>query len=72
MTASIADVKARHEKRLMAESGVVSVGIGQDAEGRPVIVVGVEGEAEAVARRLPSELDGHPLCVRSVGQIRAR
>ena len=32
MSPSIQDVKAKHEVELMAEAGVVSVGIGKDTE----------------------------------------
>ena len=38
---SIKEVKAEHESRLIAMPGVVSVGLGQDTSGNPVIVIGV-------------------------------
>ena len=34
--------KTKHESRLMAISGVVSVGIGQDYTGKSDIIIGVE------------------------------
>jgi hypothetical protein len=69
---SIADVKARHEARLLAQPGVVSVGLGRDADGRPVIVVGVERVTAELEEQLPRELEGHPVAVRPVGRVRAQ
>ena len=37
----INDVKAQHEKSLLQLPGVVSVGIGQDENGNPAIIVGL-------------------------------
>jgi hypothetical protein len=67
---SIGDVKRRHEAELLALPGVVSVGIGEDASGSPVLVVGVRS-AEA-SPRLPRELEGYPVTERVVGRVRAR
>ncbi|HEX7081505.1 MAG TPA: hypothetical protein VF329_10860 [Gammaproteobacteria bacterium] len=72
MQASIQDVKARHEARLMATPGVVSVGIGRDSDGRPVIVVGVEREGPETRESLPETLDGYPVQTRVVGRIEAQ
>jgi hypothetical protein len=69
---SIQEVKARHEARLLAQPGVVSVGVGRDAAGRPVIVVGVEEPSAELEERLPRELEGHPVSVRTVGRVRAQ
>lgn len=69
---SIEVVKARHEARLLAEPGVVSVGLGRDPAGRPVIVVGVEKTTAELAERLPRELEGHPVSVRPIGRVRAQ
>jgi hypothetical protein len=67
-TSSAADVRARYTDSLMASSEVVSVGIGQGANGEPVIVVGVTtAEAQTVA--LPRSIEGVPVVVHAVGTI---
>lgn len=72
MPETIQEVKARHESRLLAIPGVVSVGIGKDADGHLVIVIGVENEATRNAPSLPRELDGHAVHVQVLGPIRAQ
>lgn len=63
-----ADVRARYADSLMAGAGVVSVGVGQDADGKPVIVVGVStAEEETVA--LPRSIEGVPVVVRTMGTL---
>ncbi|PKQ19189.1 MAG: hypothetical protein CVT66_11350 [Actinobacteria bacterium HGW-Actinobacteria-6] len=66
-----ADVRARYTDALMASAAVVSVGIGQDEHGGPVIVVGVTAaEKEAVA--LPRSIEGVPVIVHPVGTIKTQ
>lgn len=66
-----ADVKARYTDSLMAAASVVSVGVGQDADGKPTIVVGVAtAEQEAIA--LPRSIEGVPVVVQAVGTLKAR
>jgi hypothetical protein len=72
MKASIQDIKAKHESQLMAMPGVVSVGIGQDADGNPVIVIGVESEDFSNQLTLPEELESYPVRFQVVGTIRAQ
>ncbi len=72
MSPSIQDVKAKHEVELMAEAGVVSVGIGKDTDGNPVIVVGLDRERPETVQALPKELEGYRLRVEVVGTIKAR
>jgi hypothetical protein len=69
---SIQEAKQRHEARLLAVPGVVSVGIGRDAAHRLVLVVGVRERASAALEQIPAELDGHPVVVRAVGSVRAQ
>jgi hypothetical protein len=69
---TIEEAKARHEARLLAVPGVVSVGIGRDASDRRVLVVGIRDRSPAALERIPAELDGHPVVVRAMGSIRAR
>ncbi len=72
MTATIQEVKARHEAGFMNTPGVVSVGIGLDEEGRHAIIVGLDKERPDTVAALPREIDGHPVRVRVVGTVRAQ
>ena len=69
MEKSIKDIKAEHESQLMAMPGVVSVGLGQDKAGDPVIIIGVESEEHSRALALPQELQEYPVKVQVVGTI---
>jgi len=69
---SIRDIKAEHEAELMAMPGVVSVGLGQDAQGRQVIVIGVKSEEVSRSLVLPRDLANYPVEVKVLGTIRAR
>jgi hypothetical protein len=55
----------------MRMRGVLSVGIGRDESGRPVIVIGLDGERPETQAALPSSLDGVPVQVMTSGR-RAR
>lgn len=72
MPPSIQEAKAKHEARLMAQPGVVSVGIGRDADGTQVIVVGLDRERPETRAALPRELDGYRVRVQIIGTVRAQ
>ena len=72
MSPSIEQVKATHQERLLALPGVVSVGIGRDAQGRSVIVVGLDEPRPQTQAAIPRELDGYPVRVEIVGTIRTQ
>jgi hypothetical protein len=69
---SIRDIKAEHESELMAMPGVVSVGLGQDAHGNPVIVIGIENEEFSRTLTLPPELHSYPVKFQVMGTIKAQ
>jgi len=68
----IQEAKAKHEARLMAQPGVVSVGIGRDADGTEAIVVGLDRERPEARAALPRELEGYRVRVQVVGSVRAQ
>ena len=72
MSPSIHDVKAKYKDQLMAEPGVVSVGIGRDDEGNSVIIVGLDSPRPETMGKLPKELDGYRLRVEVVGPLKAQ
>jgi hypothetical protein len=69
MEKSIKDIKAEHESQLMAMPGVVSVGLGQDTAGDPVIIIGVESVEHSRALALPRELQEYPVKIQVIGTI---
>ncbi len=72
MPPTIEQVKAAHEESLLALPGVVSVGIGRDAQGRPVIVVGLDKPRPQTEAAVPRALDGYGVRIEIVGTIRAQ
>jgi hypothetical protein len=72
MSPSIQDVKAKHQVELMSQTGVVSVGIGKDGDGNPVIVVGLDRERPDTVQALPEELEGYRVQVEVVGRIKSQ
>ena len=72
MPSSIKDVKSRHEARLLSLPDVVSVGIGRDENGDPAIIVGLRRLNPETQSRLPTDLEGYPVRIRIVGEIKAQ
>ncbi len=72
MENDIHTIKHQHEAKLLALSGVVSVGIGLNQEKQPAIIIGIEREDEELRRQLPTQLDGIPVIVRIVGTVKAQ
>ncbi len=66
------EVLNRHSGELMRMRGVLSVGIGRDDAGRPVIVIGLDGERPETQAALPASLDGVPVQVMTSGRISSR
>lgn len=72
MTPTIQEVKARHEQDLMQLPGVVSIGVGRDAHGRPAIVVGLDKPRPETQSVLPQTLEGYPVRIEIIGPIKAQ
>lgn len=71
MPSSIQEAKTKHAEHLLELPGVVSVGIGLDPEGRPAILVGLDGPRPETCAALPGSLDGYPLCTQVTGTVGA-
>lgn len=67
---TIEDALEKHQDRLMSIAGVVGVGIGERA-GRPVVLVMTDRPATELGESLPAALEGFPVEVEAVGEIRA-
>lgn len=72
MPPTIQEVKARHALRLLTLPGVVSVGIGRDADGHEVIVIGLDRPRPETQAHLPTQLDMYPVRVEIIGTVRAQ
>ena len=69
---SIQEVKAKHANRLLDEPGVVSVGLGLDAEGKPAIIVGIDSPHPETQAQLPRSLEGYPVITQIIGKVEAQ
>lgn len=70
MSESITAVKGKHASRLMAKPGVVSVGIGLDADGQEIIIIGVDSKDSLDNLAIPQKLDGYPVKTQVIGVVR--
>lgn len=70
MQPSIQEVKREVEPRLLALPGVVSVGIGRDDKGRPVIVVGLDKARADTEAEIHKSLGDTPVIMQVVGTIK--
>lgn len=69
---SLADVRARHDARLMTFEGVVGVADGETDDGRACIKVYVASEDPKIRGAIPRQLDGYPVVVEATGEFHAQ
>ena len=67
----VTQVKEKYESWLLSIEGVVGVGVGKSATGKPCIKVYTREGGAQVQQFLPSELDGIEVEPRLVGELRA-
>ena len=65
----IEDVLRDHTPALMRIPGVVGTAQGEEG-GQPCIIVFVARRSEALGKSIPRELEGHPVRIDEVGEIR--
>lgn len=70
MTKTIQQVQEEHTPEWMALPGVVGTAIGQ-REGKPCILILTASNTEQVRRKIPPTVEGYPVVVEYVGEIRA-
>jgi hypothetical protein len=70
VSTSIQEVKAKHASRLMEQPGVISVGVGRDAEGKPAIIIGLDGPRPRTVAALPKSLEGFPVIPQVIGGVK--
>ena len=72
MPRSIHEVKKRYEPQWLKLPGVVSIGIGLNNAGRSAIIIGLDNPTPKTQSQLPSVVEGYPVEVRIVGNVKAR
>ena len=72
MPPTIQEVKTQHSQRFLALPGVVSVGVGRNAGGGEVIVVGLDRARPETQSKLPEQLEGYTVQVQIIGTVKAR
>jgi len=68
----VSAVMARNAESLMRMKGVMSVGVGQTADGEPAIVVGIDDPRAASVEDIPDAIDGVPVVHHTIGRPEAR
>lgn len=71
MSLSIREIKKKHEARLMALAGVVSVGIGRTSDRQAAIIIGLDRSRPETEKRLPKKLGGYPVRFEIIGPVKA-
>ena len=66
---SIEDVLLAYTPRLLTLRGVVGTAQGEEA-GRPLILVFVVEDTEALRASIPGQIEGYPVRIQETGEIR--
>jgi hypothetical protein len=66
----INEVKEAHTSELMALPGVVGVYVGQLPDSTPCISVMVVKKTEDLVKKIPKNLEGHPVMIDETGEIK--
>ena len=69
-TRDVKTVMEAHVDELMAITGVTGVAIGELEDGTPCIQVYVVKKSDEIVKKIPSELEGHPVHIIESGVIR--
>jgi len=69
-TKDIKTVMEAHAPELMSIAGVTAVAIGERSDGTPCIKVYVVEKSEALKKKLPARLEGHPVVIEESGEIK--
>jgi len=67
---TIEQVKQEHTDAWMAIPGVVGTGIGQ-CQGKACILILTASNTEQIRKQIPATVEGYPVVVQYVGEIRA-
>jgi hypothetical protein len=67
----IEDVMNRYQEQILEYEGVVGIGVGQSATGELCIKVFVDKREPSVEEQVPGELEGYPVEIEEVGDIKA-
>jgi hypothetical protein len=70
MPPDIGEVLKRHTPALLSIDGVVGTGEGEQ-DGAPCILVLVKRRTPELERAIPSSLEGYPVRIQAVGEVRA-
>ncbi len=64
-------IKASHQDEWLSFSSIVSIGIGMIDKEKIGILIGVKGKVETVTSKIPDSIDGVPISIKTISQIRA-
>jgi hypothetical protein len=66
----ISQVLELHTPTWLNIPGVIGTGEGQDPQGNPAIIIMTNVSAADVQAKIPSEVDGYPILVEEVGDVK--
>lgn len=69
-TKTIEQAQQDHTDAWMVIPGVVGTGIGQN-KGKPCILILTASNTERVRQKIPSTVEGYPVVVQYIGEVRA-
>ena len=69
-TRDIKTVMEAHAAEIMSIAGVAAVAIGELPDGTPCIKVYVVEKSEAIVKKIPDRLEGHPIVIEESGEIK--
>ncbi|KAA3617571.1 MAG: hypothetical protein D8M58_01570 [Calditrichaeota bacterium] len=65
------EIKSNHQDEWLAHSSIVSIGIGLVDENVVGIIIGVKGKITTVKTKIPDSIDGIPIILKTVNELRA-
>ena len=64
-------IKHNNEREWLAISEVVSVGIGYVQEKEMGIIIGVKNKKKSIVKKIPAQIDGVKIEIKTVNELRA-
>jgi len=69
---TIREVKRQYQDEWLRRPEVVSVGIGLNADQKPIVIIGVKRINSALKQEFPTEVKGYPIELQVVGSPKAQ
>ena len=64
-------MKSKYQEEWLSHEPVVSIGIGYVKNDVLGIIIGIKGKLNSVERKIPDNIDGVPIILKTVKELRA-